>query len=329
MIGWRKTMIKAKYDSERDYDEILSILIKKIKSKVSDKDDDFLLLAVGDTGSGKSMLMLHAYNEYAGEDADIKYIGFTREDFAESLNEARKLPKGIRFVGNDEANINKRDALTKWNKDLLDMYYSIRGLNIFHWWSNPSVDMIDKPFLKDRVKGMFLITTKSTDRPRIYYYFEKARLLQIYEKYGNLDIKTIRKVRKKYSLYRGWFKDYKGFLKQPYLDKKNPRMVDKVKDFLLKYGTRRANDGQKVYDKNAVANFLGYTPGTIAQIIKTDLLEEGVDFVRSGMGKKGLITERGLIKIYKHRKENAKTLHGLLDSEFLEWAEKKMLELEM
>jgi len=326
-------MIKTHYniykDKDRNYDPIFPKIIDSVKEKVSIKDDDVLFLAVGDTGSGKSMLMLHAYEYFAGEHADIKYIGFTREDFADSLNECRKLPKGVRFVGNDEANINKREALTKWNRELLDLYYSIRGLNIFHWWSNPSVDMIDKPFIKDRVKGLFLITTKDINKPRIYFYFKKSKLLQIYEKYGNLDIKTIKKVRGAYASYRGWFKDYTGFLKQDYLNKKNPRMVDKVRDFVLKYGNKKTANGEKVYDKHTVANMLHYSPSTIANFLKSCNLDTGVicreDIVDSGSTKK-FLKEKAVLKLYAYRVTKGHDIRQIVDPEIGEFLERRCRE---
>ena len=322
-------MIKTKYDKNRAYDSMLSKLIVSIKDKITRKDDDFLVLAIGDTGSGKSMLMLHVYDEFAGDEACIDQVSFTKDGFADSLNLALRHDKGIRFVGNDEANVSKRDALSKFNKDLLDLYYSIRGLNIFHWWSNPSVDMIDKPFIKDRVKGLFLITTKSMDRPRVYYYFKKDKLLQVYEKYKNLDIKTLRSVRKRYSFYKGWFRDYNGRLKQAYLDKKNPRMVDKVKEFLNKYGTVKTNTGQKLYDKHYVAQMLQYSPSTVSTFLKTGVLERQVDVITSGNGTRNLITERGLLKMFIHKRGKGDGSCRLLDVDFCEYLEKRARELGM
>jgi predicted transcriptional regulator len=189
------------------------------------------------------------------------------------------------------------------------------------------VDIIDKPFIKDRVKGMFFITTKSVDKPRIYYYFTKNRLLSIYEKYGNLDVKTVRKVRRKYSLYRGWFRDYKGFLKEPYLAKKNPRMVDKVKEFVLKFGSRKTVNGEKLYDKKLVANLLNYSPTTISKYVNNGVLARDVDIITSNGNNATVITETGVLKLFKRKKENTRNLHLVMDREFFEWAEKRCMEL--
>ena len=268
---WKKGM--------RDYDNILHNLIhKKVKPLTADKDDDFLVLAVGEPGSGKSMLMLHVFEEYAAQHADIDYVGFTESDFANSLKrlQIEKVPKGFRFVGNDEANISKRNALSKYNKNLLDLYFAVRGLNIFHWWNNPSIDMLDKPFVKERLKGLFLITTKSTTKPRLYFYFNQNSILQILEKYKNLEYKTIYKVRKKYCSYQGWFRDYTGHLKKPYLQKKNNRMDEKVNDFFKSYGKNLLIDNNEyIYAVKDLANYTKYANDTIQKLIAEQVLLPG------------------------------------------------------
>ena len=124
-------MIKAPYDKDRPYDILLSKTIRGIDKRLSGRnDDDFLLVCFGATGTGKSMLMLGAYEEYAGDQASIDYVALKREDFAKSLRMA-SVAKSTRFVGNDEANISKRDSLTKFNKDVIQVLrclinYSLR-----------------------------------------------------------------------------------------------------------------------------------------------------------------------------------------------------------
>jgi len=228
-------MIKTIVEEGRDYDRNFENVISSISTSTNENDDDFLLLAIGATGTGKSMLMLHGMELYMKDKATVKHIGLNRQSFASALKLSKSEPLP-RFCGNDEANISKRDALTKYNKDLIDLYFAIRGLNIFHWWNNPSIDMLDKHFIKERIKGVIYITTKDRNRPRVYYYFRKEDLLKMLEKYGNLELRTIKKIRKEYAYYKGWFKDYKGNLLKSYLDKKGHRMNEKVDDFFLNYG---------------------------------------------------------------------------------------------
>lgn len=281
------------------YDPHLKLRQRFIKYLLTHKDDDYLLLCAGDTGSGKSMLMLHVMDEFMGEYADTSFIGLTRSSFADAFTKIRNVPKEFRFLANDEANISKREALTKYNRDLLDLYYSCRGLNIFHWWNNPSVDMIDKPFIKDRVKGFILIVSKDVKRPRAYYFFTKENLLRILDKYGDIELKTIRKVRKKYSSFKGWFRDYDGRLKKPYLDMKNPRMLEKVDEFQEKYGKEVNGFTEEYYPSRKVALLTGYKSSYVAELCKKGFLVEDEDFKKGPGGR--IYNQKAVAKLLERR----------------------------
>jgi hypothetical protein len=172
-------MIPNKYIKGQPYDEMMkNNIIPTIREVCNQQDDDYLLLVVGNPRTGKSNLTLHLEDGYLGDEADIKYIALNRGDFADALWNASNKPLP-RSAVNDESNVSKREAMTQYNRDTLNMYYQIGGLNIFHIWNNPSVDMIDRPFIEDRVKGLIFLTTKDTKRPRVYYFFRKKDLLKI------------------------------------------------------------------------------------------------------------------------------------------------------
>lgn len=228
-------MIEAPYRKDKPYDEFTEKTVNYIREHIQSKDDDYVTLIVGSTGGGKSTVALHMLDIFMPEDRiDINQIALSKEEFASSLKSIIKQPKPRALIY-DEANINKRDALSKWNKDILDLYFSCRGLNIFHIWCNPSLQTIDKVFLEDRLRSVIIVRGKQKKKPRFIYYFRKADLLKIYKKYDNLDLQTIIRVRKKYAWFRGWFKDYNGILKQEYLEKKDNRMKVKVDQFFDKY----------------------------------------------------------------------------------------------
>jgi hypothetical protein len=283
-------MIIAPYKPNRLYDEMLSSIIRVVKDKLKFNDDDFFILCVGDTGTGKSNLMLHAYEEFDSVDCSVDYISLTRDSFAHATK-AVKDKQGLRFLGNDEANLSKRDSLSQYNKDVLDLYFSVRGLNIFHWWNNPSVEMIDKAFIKERIKGMIMVTTKDKDKPRIYYYFRKDEMLKIYEKYGNLDLKTIRKVKKKYAFYRGWVKKYTGKMLKPYLEKKGERMNNKVDLFYEKWGNSDKFNfsAKQVYEKVGISQMTFNRYMNNPEI--NNRFEEGKDYCITSTGKKKYSSE--------------------------------------
>lgn len=261
-------MIVAPYDNNRKYDAILDNVIENVSDRLNVKEDDFLLLCVGLAGTGKSMLMLHCMEKYLGDKASVSYIGLNKSSFAQALHDSTTglLP---RFCSNDEANVNKRESMSKYNKDLMDLYLSIRGLRTFHYWCNPSLDMMDKYFIEERIKGVIFIATKDYDRPRIYYYFRKNDILKIWRKYNRLDISIIKRVCKKYAYYKGWFKDYDGVLLSDYKKKKDERMSEKVIDFYERYG-----DSDNMIKRSTLAKKMQVTGKTIQNHIK-DLLLSG------------------------------------------------------
>ena len=274
-------MIVPKYNGA-PVDPLLHRVISTVDDVMQANNDDYIMMCFGTTGTGKSSLMLHAFESYDPEGCDVRFIGLNKQSFATALNEARE-KKDRRFCANDEANVSKRDHSSTWNKDLLDLYFAIRGLQIFHWWNNPSLDILDKPFIEERIKGFIYIFTKSKDKPRLYYFFRKADLLKLYEQIGNLKLKTLRKHAKKYAYYRGWFKKYDGKLWQPYVEKKGERMEEKVVDFFDKYGSNKLTQAD-------IASRMGMSKQSITNYMKELLtngdLVEGDDFVVNSAGKK-------------------------------------------
>lgn len=270
---------RTKYTSA-NHDDYLSKLVAQVRDKILvDQDSDFLLLMVGVPGSGKSMLSLHAYESFDPGGCDIKYISFDREGFANSISDTSKKPN-LRFVCNDEANVSKRDSMSQYNKDMIDLYFSIRGLNIFHIWNNPSADMIDKAFLQERVRGLILIYDLSPNK-RTYHYFKSREVLKIYDKNGNLKLATLKRNRR-LAYYKGWFRPYSGKLWSAYKVKKDGRMVDKVKSFREKWGSndriKRAQLAKEI--GRCVESVKGYEN----RLVKAGLLIEGKNFFRDGKG---------------------------------------------
>lgn len=271
------------YEKDRNYDRGMDFVIKSVRKGLGEeKQDDFLGLIAGSTGSGKSNLMLWIMETYLGKEADVKYLGLNKGDFAKSLyaTKNKKLP---RFCGNDEANISKRESLSRYNKAIIDLYFSIRKLRIFHIWCNPSIDMIDKLFIEERIKGLIFIISKG-ERIRRYYYFTRRGLLKIWKKYGNLKVDLLRKVGKEYAFYQGWFKEYNGFLLESYNKKKDDRVDEKVDDFHSEWAARK-----DMIKRNKLINELDIKHDTFVKYEK-ELLESGLierdKIVISGSGRK-------------------------------------------
>ena len=238
--------IRCEYNSERPYDERFENVVAKAKELCTEEDDDAVILAYGETGSGKSNLFLWFMHLYMGEQRNINCVAMTRAGFTTALKYVKDLPQP-RLLFYDEANISKRDGLAKWNKMMIDTYFSIRGKNICHLWCNPSIDYLDKEFIQERIKRVFLVikprTKEGKKSPfRRYYYFKIDNLINIFEKYGDLKYKTIYKVRKKYATYCGWFKAYNidnggdAKLIEDYKSLKDNRMDEKIDKLHEEFG---------------------------------------------------------------------------------------------
>lgn len=268
-----------------DYDIFFERYIKEVVlPRTQQKNDDHLLYCTGVTGSGKTSLMFHGYELY-DENASIDYIALKRENMADALKRAKK-NKSKRFVGYDEANVSKRDSLTKWNKDLIDLLFAIRGLNIFQWYNNPSIDMVDKVLVQEKINGLIFVATKTNDRPRLYYFFNKQDLLDMFEKHDRLTIDLLKNEGKKFCSYIGWFKQYKGKLWEEYEKIKENRMESKIDDFFDKWGSKDgSNDYMTIKD---VADKICMSTSAIRnnhdKLIALGLLVEGRDFVINPAG---------------------------------------------
>lgn len=255
-------------------DENLMKVVQHIVRGLQQKDDDFLLMIVGTTGTGKSNLLMMIYDLYAdmtGTTPSISQIALNSEDFANAWGCV--LTDQQKFVGFDEANVNRREWASQFNRDMMKLYWGNRGLKVFNGWCNPSLEWIDRPFIEERIKGVIFIHTKG-ERYRKYWYFTKKALLQMLEKYQNLKHHTLLKHGAKYALYEGWFTKYNGQLVKDYALKKQDKMKDLVGEFVEKY-----NKGETL-SMAAAGRKLGISNRSmtkyVAEAIECKLLDDDV-----------------------------------------------------
>lgn len=233
--------------TKEDYDECLPQFIKKRVLKRINSDQDYLHLNVGMTGTGKTSLALFKYELYEPE-PEIKYVALNRPDYARALKAASE-KRPLRFTCWDEADANRRDALSKFNKDAMSLNWKIRGKSIFQIWNNPTAEWLDRPFIEEKIDSMIYVLDKSTTKPRRYLFFKRSQLLRLLEEQGNLKHDTLRKYGPKHALYLGWFRQYKGKLWKEYLAKKTTRMDDGINEFYEKYGKENDDISIKSYSE--------------------------------------------------------------------------------
>jgi hypothetical protein len=246
-------MIIAPYDHKRTHDRDMERFIKKVVKPAIEQNQDWIHLNVGMTGTGKTSLALYQYEDYDKEHMSIEFVALNRQDYAAGMKRASTYD-GWRFELWDEADANKRDALSQFNKDTISMNWAVRGLRIFQIWDNPSAEWLDKPFVEEKINSMCYVLDKFKDRPRRYLFFTRKGILALLEERGNLKHETLRKYGPKYALYQGWFKKYNGPLWKEYEKKKQERMTSKVDEFFKKYAD------EETLNQSRAAKALEMTP---------------------------------------------------------------------
>lgn len=278
-----------KYDKEKDSlkdydDKFKRIMGEKIPNYIKEQDNDFKLLVLGKTGSGKSNFMLHAYDCYDPVNNNINFVALKIKDLAISIDKARKLPKTFkRFVGFDEADVQSRNAMAQQNKDLISLYSKVRGFNIFHIWCWPSAMTMDKTFIKENIDAVVVVKASGTYK-RKYFYFTTRQFIKMCDVHKTYEIDKILTHSKAWSVYTGWFKMYKGHLLKAYHDLKKDNMDKVVDEFKKKYA-----DNDKFNIKQAdLAKIFHVTPTTIGnkvkKLIKENLLFEDEDYTKTLSG---------------------------------------------
>lgn len=209
---------RAPYRAGQPTDDMLPKLVGSAKSNMIKGNDDRLFLIVGDTGSGKSTLLQHIITWYSPA-PNVNNIVLRRQDFAvqqHAVNEQSQ--QGIKdlFLGLDEASVGRRDAMSSWVKDIINLYMTNRVFGILHLWAWPSAKLIESTFIEERIAGIFFCYTKDHDKPRRYVFFKKADLLKMIEDGLELSNYNLKKYRNKYGTYRGCYIKYTGPLLEAY-----------------------------------------------------------------------------------------------------------------
>lgn len=279
-------MLKAKYDWVSNIDEQAKWYINQQKEQMLAKEDDRLYLVVGETGVGKSMLTFHLLEQYE-PNLEMRFIVQERKDFAKALKTVKdEYVAGKRnlYLWFDEADTDNLEQQARWNKKLFGMYMKLRKLAILHFWCFPSLKALDRRFIEEKVRGVFLCYDKAKHRPRNYVFFNKKAILDMVDAKIRLTIPNLKKAKKKYGFWMGYYKDYKGALREAYDNKKVSSMSDAVDGFYDEFsgmsdagkrktpvyttGTDVTHTPQGIYTPDTFAKEYGITPDTARKRLK-------------------------------------------------------------
>jgi len=249
----------------------LSAIAKKIKQRMLSTDDNCTIMCFGPTGSGKTTLGYqfgNAYND--GEGLNPELVGFDKQSWALALDVMRK-KKGVYGI-NDEANISARDSMTNYNKDVIDLLFSIRGKQMCLFMCNPSAHYLDKMLVEEGLINFFLFITKKQQE---YYFFTQKGVMNLLKDHKNLKFETMKQHGPKYAVFKGWFKKYQGEDWVEYLKKKEERMENKIDLFVEKYSKGMT------YTAPKAAIVIGVTIPTLLKYVKLALKAGVIKDVRN------------------------------------------------
>lgn len=253
--------------------KLFSAIIKASKKRMLATDDNMTIICAGGTGSGKSTLMFHANNILTEQPLPTKQVALDYQTLAEMFTENAQ-NKGA-FLGYDEANISKRDAMSGFNKDLVDVLFTVRAKNWILWLNNPSADYLDKALIHEELINYFIFITHKQKR---FVVFTRKQLQRFYDKYGNIKLETIKKHYKEFGVLDSWFTKYSGDDWQAYLEKKESRMDDKLAAFNQKYG------GERKLSTHEAAQKLGVGKTTIHKYLKKYANNKALEDAKNPLG---------------------------------------------
>jgi len=310
------------YDWGKPYDDNLPQLVSTAKHFI-DKNDDYRLLIVGDTGTGKSTLMLHIYDMFAPDTCNIESIGFNENSYAHAIKTCRdSRRKGDRYVlcCYDEANVYSTEVMSPFNRKVMKLLGTIRGLNVFHIWCTPNIGRIQSDFIDETFNSIIFVFTKDNSRPRLYYFFDRKAIDNMRKKEGTPKVKVkitldlLRRVGKKYATYKGCFRLYNGKLWDSYLKLKETKIDETIDDFYKDFNDNEFRPAQ-------MYKLVGLTEPTgsrrLLKAIELGILVEGEDFYINPVGhkifyKKGMEKYADFLPKYKNtlEKEGLKANSG-------------------
>jgi hypothetical protein len=220
---------KEPYEAGRRVGNRFERLILGVRDKVLTEDKSCVFMCIAPVRAGKSSLGFHAYELYSNNNIDLDTIGFSKEGNALAIDKGRR-SKG--FVMFDEFNLNRRESMSQYNRDFIDLLMAVAGLNLTLWCNNPSADVLDKVFLEEGLVNFFVFIYAPRRR---FVIIPRNRMIKLLRDKGDLKYSTLKKFAKSYGV-DSWFRSYKGDKWDEYVDLKSGRMDEKVDKFVEKYG---------------------------------------------------------------------------------------------
>jgi len=208
-----------------------------------DNDWDYLLVVVGDTGTGKSMWCLHLLEEWykhiLGKNITPELAKQLSSDYQKWLKNFRELDScGLNAYDEGATSLEAKQHLTKLSKDLTKLFNVFRSKKFFTVIVIPSFFYLNKYFRENRLRGLVWI-----DKRGHYKFYTKLGIsyLNAYN-----ERRIVKSMFVAHPVHSAGFPDYKGVLRGAYEGEKD-KLVDKVLEEVI---SNNAVDEPKVTKVN-------------------------------------------------------------------------------
>lgn len=179
---------------------------------------DYLLVVVGDTGVGKSMWVLHLletwYRVVLGRELDDSLVDNVCISYRSWVENFQRLGRfDLNVFDEGSTALDSKDAMSKLSRDLAMLFNVVRVKGVFSVVVLPSFFHLNKYFRENRLRGVVWI-----DRRGRYSFFSKVgvKFLNVYNasrRYKSMGVAR--------PIHRGVFPDYSGVFRSVYDSKKD------------------------------------------------------------------------------------------------------------
>lgn len=221
------------------------------------REDDGFFFFAGRNNTGKSTLVHHVHTLWTEGRPNPDHCAWDKETYSKVLFQALSEPAVKDRVAHwDEANLSSRAAMTSFNREIMDNFWSNRSQRGLHLWCNPSIEILDKPLVKERLSGLFLVHLGQDGRRgfamRRYSFFTAKSLMELWAKEGSISLQVLEENADRYALWSGWFLRFAdGDFLMKYQERKEQRNLEKSRLLAENHaGTLSAKEAGKMFGMN-------------------------------------------------------------------------------
>lgn len=204
-------------------DPLVKNELDKIRSRVLNKDTDYVFVIDGEVGSGKSVLSMQ-FAKYLDPDFNINNVCFTANEFIKIIRDPNTKKGSAIIMDEAFSSSSARQALSNVNHAINSLAMEMRQRNLFVFFILPSYFDLDKIIALHRSRALFHVYfADGGDRRYLTFDMERKKTLYLKGK------KTYSYKWPKAIFPPGRFNNYYTIDEQAYREKKAQAFEDRPK----------------------------------------------------------------------------------------------------